>query len=41
MGNRTKNEKKHDGKFPSKHVNHDPRTESAKAVFPAEDKNKK
>lgn len=29
----TKNNKKHDGTFHSKHVNHDPQAESARAVF--------
>jgi hypothetical protein len=29
----TKNNKKADGKFRSKHVKHDPRAESARAVF--------
>ncbi|MFZ7119641.1 MAG: CPC_1213 family protein [Eubacteriaceae bacterium] len=29
----TKNHKKNDGKFRSKHVKHDPQAESARAVF--------
>ena len=29
----TKNKKKHDGKFRSKHITHNPRAESARAVF--------
>lgn len=29
----TKNNKKHDGKFHSKHVKHNPQAESARAVF--------
>lgn len=29
----TKNKKKEDGKFRSKHVKHDPNAESARAVF--------
>lgn len=29
----TKNHKKEDGKFHSKHIKHDPRAESARAVF--------
>lgn len=29
----TQNKKKEDGNFRKKHINHDPRTESAKAVF--------
>lgn len=29
----TKNNKKEDGKFHSKHINHDPNAESARAVF--------
>lgn len=29
----TKNNKKEDGKFHSKHVKHDPQAESARAVF--------
>lgn len=29
----TKNKKKEDGKFRSKHVKHDPQAESARAVF--------
>lgn len=41
MGNKTKNDKKKDGKFHSKHINHEPQTESAKAVFHSEDKNHK
>jgi len=31
--NKKKNSKKEDGKFHSKHVNHDPQSESARAVF--------
>ncbi len=36
MGNKmasTRNKKKEDGKFRSKHVKHDPQAESARAVF--------
>lgn len=33
----TKNNKKHDGTFHSKHVNHNPRAESARAVFGLKD----
>lgn len=36
MGNKkksTRNHKKQDGKFHSKHVKHDPQAESARAVF--------
>ncbi|HML45842.1 MAG TPA: CPC_1213 family protein [Clostridia bacterium] len=36
MGNKmksTRNKKKEDGKFRSKHVKHDPNAESARAVF--------
>lgn len=36
MGNKkesTKNKKKEDGKFHSKHVKHDPQAESARATF--------
>lgn len=29
----TKNNKKEDGKFHSKHINHNPQAESARAVF--------
>lgn len=29
----TKNSKKEDGKFDSKHIKHDPQAESARAVF--------
>lgn len=29
----TKNNKKNDGKFRSKHITHDPQAESARAVF--------
>ena len=29
----TKNNKKHDGKFHSKHIKHNPMAESARAVF--------
>ncbi len=39
MGNLKKKDKKGDGKFPSKHISHDPQTESAKAVFDSNDKN--
>ena len=39
MGNLKKQDKKEDGKFHSKHINHDPRTEGAKAVFDSNDKN--
>lgn len=39
MGSLKKQDKKEDGKFPSKHINHDPRTESAKAVFDSNNKN--
>lgn len=39
MGNLKKQDKKEDGKFHSKHINHDPRTESAKEVFHSSDKN--
>lgn len=30
---KTKNNKKEDGKFPNKHINHDPQAESSRAVF--------
>ena len=33
----TKNNKKHDGTFHSKHVKHDPQAESARAVFGLQD----
>lgn len=33
----TKNNKKTDGKFHSKHVKHDPQAESARAVFGKQD----
>lgn len=38
MGSKKKNDKKHndkrqDGAFPSKHINHDPQAESAKTKF--------
>ncbi len=36
MGNKmasTRNKKKEDGKFHSKHITHDPQAESARAVF--------
>lgn len=33
------NKKKEDGKFRSKHVKHDPRAESARAVFGVQDPN--
>ena len=36
MGNKmasTRNKKKEDGKFRSKHITHDPQAESARAVF--------
>ena len=39
MGNEGKKDKKEDGKFHSKHINHDPQTESAKKVFDSNDKN--
>ena len=39
MGDAGKQNKKEDGKFHSRHINHDPRTESAKAVFDSNDKN--
>lgn len=29
----TKNNKKKDGKFPNKHINHDPQAESSRAVY--------
>lgn len=35
----TKNSKKNDGKFRSKHVKHDPQAESARAVFGMKDDN--
>jgi hypothetical protein len=35
----TKNHKKEDGKFHSKHVKHDPQAESARAVFGLKDDN--
>lgn len=35
----TKNNKKEDGKFHSKHVKHDPQAESARAVFGLKDDN--
>ncbi|HWR23863.1 MAG TPA: CPC_1213 family protein [Feifaniaceae bacterium] len=41
MGNKkasTRNKKKEDGKFRSKHVKHDPQAESARAVFGAGDR---
>lgn len=44
MGNEmksTKNKKKEDGKFRSKHVKHDPNAESARAVFGMQDQNAK
>jgi len=34
----TTNNKKHDGKFHSKHIKHDPNAESARAVFGMNDK---
>jgi len=40
MGNKmksTRNKKKEDGKFRSKHVKHDPQAESARAVFGKQD----
>lgn len=40
MGSKSKNTKQEDGKFRSKHINHEPGTESAKAVFDSNDKNK-
>lgn len=42
MGNKmksTKNGKKSDGKFHSKHIKHDPQAESARAVFGLRDDN--
>lgn len=41
MGNKkssTRNNKKSDGKFRSKHIKHDPQAESARAVFGYNDK---
>lgn len=35
----TRNNKKQDGKFHSKHINHDPQAESARAVFGLKDDN--
>lgn len=35
----TKNKKKEDGKFRSKHIKHDPQAESARAVFGLKDDN--
>ena len=35
----TKNHKKEDGTFHSKHIKHDPQAESARAVFGLNDKN--
>lgn len=35
----TSNNKKEDGKFRSKHINHDPQAESARAVFGLKDDN--
>ncbi|WP_313344037.1 CPC_1213 family protein [Sedimentibacter sp.] len=35
----TKNNKKEDGKFRSKHIKHDPQAESARAVFGLKDDN--
>lgn len=35
----TKNNKKQDGKFHSKHVNHNPQAQSARAVFGLKDDN--
>ncbi len=35
----TKNHKKEDGKFHSKHIKHDPQAESARAVFGLKDEN--
>ena len=35
----TKNNKKNDGKFRSKHIKHDPQAESARAVFGMKDDN--
>ncbi len=37
----TKNHKKEDGKFHSKHVKHDPQAESARAVFGLKEDNPK
>ncbi|NLV59718.1 MAG: hypothetical protein GXY67_13280 [Clostridiales bacterium] len=33
----TKNKKKHDGKFRSRHITHNPNAESARAVFGVHD----
>ncbi len=35
----TRNNKKEDGKFRSKHITHDPQAESARAVFGLKDDN--
>lgn len=35
----TKNNKKDDGKFHSKHINHNPQAQSARAVFGLKDDN--
>lgn len=37
----TRNHKKEDGKFHSKHIKHDPQAESARAVFGLHDDNPK
>ncbi len=37
----TKNQKKEDGKFHSRHVKHDPQAESARAVFGMQNDNPK
>ena len=37
----TKNQKKEDGEFHSKHIKHDPQAESARAVFGLKDDNPK
>jgi hypothetical protein len=37
----TKNNKREDGKFHSKHVKHDPQAESARAVFGLKEDNSK
>ena len=42
MGNKkasTRNKKKEDGKFRSKHIKHDPQAESARAVFGVQNPN--
>lgn len=37
----TKNDKKDDGKFRSKHINHDPQAESSRAVYGLKDNDDK